>query len=59
MQCFRCENNKRGFLKTRSVGWEIFPAGSLERAICYATSQIEKTDEVKKELNIELNFFNH
>ena len=53
---FDAKTTKEDFLKTRSVGWEIFPAGSLERAICYATSQIEKTDE---ELNIELNFFNH
>lgn len=53
---FDAKTTKEDFLKTRSVGWEIFPAGSLERAICYATSQIEKTDEVKKRIEHRAEF---
>ena len=53
---FDAKTTKEDFLKTRSVGWEIFPAGSLEQAICYATSQIEKTDEVKKRIEHRAEF---
>lgn len=54
---FDAKTTKEDFLKTRSVGWEIFPAGSLERAIRYVASQIEnKADELKKRIEHRAEF---
>lgn len=45
------------FLQTRSVGWEIFPAGSLDRAIKYVSSQVgDKPDEVQKRIEHRAEF---
>ena len=39
------------FLKTRTVGWEIFPTGSLNRAVQYLSSQLgSRTNEVQKRI---------
>ena len=39
------------FLKTRTVGWEIFPAGSFDRAVTYLSSQLGPcAKEVQKQI---------
>lgn len=56
---FESDTTKEEFLKTQVVGWEVFPVGSLNRAIQYASSQIRKlTDADVRQIQSRATFLN-
>lgn len=54
---FDAETTKEEFLRTRTVGWEIFPKSNLERVILYVTSQVSnKSEEIKRRIKERAEF---